>query len=122
MAVNLLTPVIPCIFMGTEFFSNVPFTDLPDSIRWKDVSEELSYVFLYLYESRDEYSFKRLSTDLIYLHKLYHIEGSALEIVWENEEKGILAYSLSTSSNKLLIIINVSLQSITFIHFFILIK
>lgn len=62
---------------------------------------------------RDEYYFKNLSQDLVHLHKLYHLEKSALEVVWESEEKGVLAYSLSTSSHTLLIVINVSTQSIT---------
>lgn len=100
--------------MGTEFFSTIPFTAMPDTIGWK-VENESSFFIYFDFNCRDEYRFSLLSKKLIQLHSDYHLENAVLAVIWEHEERGVIVYSLATQSTTLLVFMNLSNKSITFV-------
>ena len=59
----------------------------------------------------DEYKFSLLTKQLISIHKEYSLEKMETSVVWEDEEKGILCYQLSSSTSLLLVVVNVSHNS-----------
>lgn len=63
-------------------------------------------------KSRDEYKLSLMTRDLVKLHKEYSLQSAELEVLWKNDEKGILCYSLASSSSFILVLINVSNTSL----------
>lgn len=49
-----------------------------------------------------------MTRDLVKLHKEYLLQSAELDVFWKDEEKGILCYSLTSSSSLILVLINVS--------------
>ena len=101
LTIVLTSPSIPSLFMGTEFFTDTPFTDTPSILDFSFYSNSLS----------EQYLWFTLPKDLISLRKQYSLSQSELAIMWVNSTTGILTYSLTTSDSSLYIILNTSDQT-----------
>ena len=91
LTIVLTSPSIPSLFMGTEFFTDTPFTDTPSILDFSFYSNSLS----------EQYLWFTLTKDLISLRKQYSLSQSELAIMWVNSTTGILTYSLTTSDSSL---------------------
>lgn len=101
LTIVLTSPSIPSLFMGTEFFSDTPFTETPSILDIRFFSDPESQHSLWF----------TLTKDLIALRKQYSLAHSELAIVWTNSSLGILTYSLTTSDSSLYVILNTGDQT-----------
>lgn len=100
LTILLTSPSIPCIFMGTEFFTETPFTETPSMLDFDFFSDSTS----------ENYKWFTLSHDLIELRKQYSLSQAELSVMWVNSTSGLLTYSLMAPEHSLYIILNSSDQ------------
>ena len=99
LAMVLTSPLIPCLFMGTEFFTTVSFTSTPDRLNLNFRNDM----------TMSENGWVAITQDLISLRKEFNLAGSTMEIVWIDAENGLLTYSLNTlSGNMIYVVVNSS--------------
>ena len=99
LAIVLTSPLIPCLFMGTEFFTTVPFTVTPDRLNLNFRNDM----------AMSENGWVMIAQDLISLRKRLNLARSTMEIVWTDAENGLITYSLNTlDGNTIYVIINSS--------------
>lgn len=99
LAIVLASPLIPCLFMGTEFFTDVPFIATPNRLNLNFRNDV----------TKSEHGWVAITQDLISIRKRMNLAGSAMEIVWTDIENGLITYSLNTQDgNTVFVVINSS--------------
>ena len=100
LTLMMMSPATPCLFMGSEFFTAVPFDDTMQRLRFDFFSDP---------ESR-EYRHFLLTHDLITMRKMY-LEGTVKwEGTWKNEAAGVMRITIRSSTHCLVLVVNLSGQ------------
>lgn len=98
LTVELTAPLVPCLFMGTEFFNDGAFSSTPTPVDWELVSDGASENSLLL----------GLTKTLIALRERYGLSAGSVEVSWSDDSLGLLSYVINTASTTLLCVINTS--------------
>ena len=101
LTLMMTSPATPCLFMGSEFFTAVPFDDSLQRLHFDFISDT---------ESRD-YRHYSLTRDLIDVRKRY-LEGTVKwEETWSNEAAGVMRITIQSNVYCLVLVVNLSGQN-----------
>ena len=100
LTLMMASPAAPCLFMGSEFFTAVPFDDSLQRLKFDFMTDE---------ESRD-YRHFLLTSDLISMRKKYLGGSVRWEDAWKNEAAGVMRITIRSSEYYLVLVVNLSGQ------------
>ena len=111
LGIMAMAPTIPCVFMGTEFFTAQNFTDNPEGLDWSFLSER-EWGSMGRVSCSDRHGLYLLTCALMELRDEFPLHQMQFVVHWVDAERGLLTFSVEQGHSVLFAIVNLSTVSV----------